>query len=139
MSTVRVYRLEIDYPEGSGAPGWRPAVWTDPAYLATCDRRLRREIRRRLRGPFKWPRERMYLSASGAHNRAWKLRFYGAVVTVRASAPVEWPDIPEKWELTGDAASWYRELEDGAPYDFEEADVPFAGSDDRETADVQDC
>jgi hypothetical protein len=91
---VRVYKLEIIYPEGSGEPGWYPARWTDPEFLKTLTGDQRREIRALLRKPFQWPHERLFLSASGAHGRAWLLRFYGAEAEVRSSDPVTWLRFP---------------------------------------------
>jgi hypothetical protein len=99
--TVRVYAIEISYPEGSGEPGWYPARWTDPEYLKTLTGKQRREIRALLREPFKWPKERLFLAASGAHGRAWLLRFYGAQAEVRSSDPVTWhvhpSPVPSLW------------------------------------------
>lgn len=111
MTSTRVHKIEIIYPEGCREPGWHPAVWTDPEYLATCTREQRREIRRLLRKPFRWPRERLFLSSSGAYHRAGLLRFYGAQARVAASDPVTWPS---DWELSGDAAEWYPELDEAA-------------------------
>lgn len=113
--TTRVYRLDIIYPEGCRLPGWHPARWSDPAYLATLTREQRREVRGLLKKPFKWPRERMFLSASGAHGRAWRLRFYGAEVEVEGSAPVTWPnpdDAGDDWAEV--AARWHPALADYA-------------------------
>jgi hypothetical protein len=92
---TRIYKVKVTYPEGCREPGWHPARWTDPAYLLTCTREHRREIRALLRKPFKWPRERLFLSSSGAWNRAWLLRFYGAEAEVLGSLPVRWPHEPE--------------------------------------------
>jgi hypothetical protein len=85
----RVYRLVIMYPEGSDAPGWRPACWSDPGYLARLSRKSRRKLTRH---KFAWPRERVFLSSSSAYERAWVLRAYGAEVLVEASLPVQWPE-----------------------------------------------
>ena len=84
-----VYRLIIAYPEGSREPGWRPALWSDPAYLARLSGRARRQLRR---ARFRWPRERLFLSASSAWSRAWTLADYGAKVSIRRSEPVAWDD-----------------------------------------------
>lgn len=89
---AKVYRLEIVYPEGCRLPGWHPAIWTDPGWLRGLDREQRRQIRALLRKPFKWPRERLFLSSSGAYGRAALLQAYGAEVEVRASLPVAWPN-----------------------------------------------
>ena len=84
---IHVYRLVIIYPEGSQAPGWRPALWSDPEFLARLSRRSRRAL---ARTTFTWPAERMFLSSSSAWNRAGKLLMYGAQVEVQASKTVTW-------------------------------------------------
>jgi hypothetical protein len=84
---VRVYRLRIRYPEGSGVPGWRPPLWSDPDFLSSLTRAERSELKKRT---FRWPRERMFLSSSGAWNRAGLLILYGAGVEVQPSQPVLW-------------------------------------------------
>jgi hypothetical protein len=89
MRAVRVYQLVITYPEGSQRPGWRPAGWSDPQFLATLSHRQRRQL---ARAEFSWPAERRFLSASGAEGRANLLRWYGAGVSVYASDPVTWPE-----------------------------------------------
>lgn len=71
---ARVYRLLVEYPEGSEDPGWVPEAWRE-----TEDRPT-----------FRWPRVRDYLSEEGAHTRAAMLREYGAKVEVIASDPVRW-------------------------------------------------
>jgi hypothetical protein len=85
---VHVYLLEITYPEGSSAPGWRPAVWDNPEFLRSLSVRQRRGMKRRA---FRWPRERMFLSSSGAYSRASLLRWFGAEVVVHRSHPVIFP------------------------------------------------
>jgi len=105
---VRVYKLEIEYPPGSDAPGWAPACW--PEFLAGIkDRARRREAARR---GFRWPREHLYLSASGAYSRAALLTWFGATVYVDASSPVTWPEWQDTsangrdWEGGSTAARW---------------------------------
>jgi hypothetical protein len=99
----RLYRLVIVYPDGSDVPGWRPACWSDPAFLAKLTRKARREL---ARTEFRWPRERLFLSSSGAHRRAMLLHWYGAAVAVRPSDPVTWQLAPrEGWEADG-AMRW---------------------------------
>ncbi len=78
---VRVYRLAITYPEGSGELGWQPDGW-DPEETPWTD------------GWFRWPAERTYLSLKGARFRAGQLEKWGAKVTVEPSLPVEWPAPP---------------------------------------------
>jgi hypothetical protein len=89
---VRVYKLEIIYPEGCGEPGWYPALWTDPEWLKTLTREQKREIKVLLRKPFQWPHERLFLSRSGAVSRPMLLRCYGAEAEVHSSDPVIWPE-----------------------------------------------
>jgi hypothetical protein len=85
-----------------------PAVW--PEFLAGIkDKAQRREVRRR---GFRWPREHLYLSASGAHQRAGLLTWFGASVLVDASDPVTWPEWQDTsangrdWESGSTAARW---------------------------------
>lgn len=94
MKQVRVYRLLVVYPEGSDKPGWTPACWN--MLLADMPPKLRRSARAR---GFRWPRERMFLSAGAASHRAFLLQWFGAQAEVQASEPVTW------WEDT-DAADW---------------------------------
>lgn len=112
---ARVYQLDITYPEGSHEPGWRPDLWSDPAYLRSLDKEQRRRLRR---AEFRWPRERMFLSSSGAYGRAWLLRAYGADVEVLASDPVTWPNYDDPaafgedaWERGATAMRWSADLE----------------------------
>jgi hypothetical protein len=76
---TRIYRLDIEYPEGSQEWGWEPEDYDGeiPGSYETA--------------PFRWPAERLYLSRSGASQRAKLLRGWGAKVTVLPSLPVEWP------------------------------------------------
>jgi hypothetical protein len=114
MKQVRVYRLEVVYPEGSREPGWRPACWSqDSAFLASLDRKQRRELKHR---QFRWPRERMFLSSSSAYGRANLLGWYGADAWVAGSLPVEWPNTDnwaagEGWEHGDTAVRWYPDME----------------------------
>jgi hypothetical protein len=104
--TERVYRLVITYPEGSRRPGWRPACWSDPRFLATLTAKQRRALARQ---EFAWPRERRFLSSSGAYGRANLLRWYGAEVDVKASAPVRYPDDQVSWAVYwGEIARMFR-------------------------------
>lgn len=83
---VRVFRLEITYPEGSRLPGWVPERWE--SWLRSLPPLKRRRVRK---AGFRWPRERMFLSSSGAYDRAALLRAFGAEVQVLRSDPVTWP------------------------------------------------
>lgn len=103
---TRVYRLTVIYPEGSHEPGWRPESWDE--FLASLTWRQRREAERR---GFRWPRERLFLSSSGAYGRAALLRWMGAEVEVLASDPVTWPNYDDaadrgNWEDGCTAARW---------------------------------
>jgi hypothetical protein len=109
-TATRIYKIQIIYPEGCREPGWHPARWTDPEYLGTLTREKRREVRKLLRQPFKWPRERLFLSSSGAYYRAWLLRFYGAEAEVIPSNPVTWPNLDDaatgdRWDQLGGCAA----------------------------------
>lgn len=105
---VRVYRIAVEYPPGSDAPGWVPACW-DEFLAGIKDKAKRREMRRR---GFRWPREHLYLSASGAWSRAYLLAVFGATVDVEASDPVTWPEWQDTsangrdWENGSTAARW---------------------------------
>ena len=87
-----VYRLKITYPPNSDSPNWRPVL--DPELMASLSLRRRWRVRRESRRPFRWPRERQYLSAAAAHRQAWYLAACGAKVEVQRSARVEWPSAP---------------------------------------------
>jgi len=81
---AHVWCLEIAYPEGSSRRGWRPAGW---------------KPRLGLRRPgFRWPRERVFLSSSGAYRRAAYLQACGAQVNVLRSDPVTWTAACGTWE-----------------------------------------
>jgi hypothetical protein len=99
---TRVYRLDIDYPEGSRditpgdtAAGWQPAEW-DAAVGPFAAYWAHEEDRGD--PPFRWPSERLFLSRSGAARRAALLRLCGCTVGVVASYPVAWNEAgePEK-------------------------------------------
>ena len=82
MRAVRVWKLDVEYPEGSQEPGWEPEGWAIPEGFGSFD------------GDdleFRWPAERLFLSRSGANQRARLLRGYGAKVTLVPSLPLEWP------------------------------------------------
>lgn len=89
---AHVYYLEISYPAGSLAPGWRPRAWRSAETAKFLSRKHRRELRRR---EFRWPRERMFLSSSGAWGRAAYLTWCGAAVQVHRSLMVLWPAVPD--------------------------------------------
>lgn len=93
-----MYRLFVAYPAGSDDPAWTPACWN--RLLADMPPKLRRSARAR---GFRWPRERMFLSAGAAYHRAFLLQWFGAQVIVQPSEPVTW------WEDT-DGADWCPEM-----------------------------
>jgi hypothetical protein len=118
---VYVYRLVIQYPEGSDRPGWKPACWG--ALLKSIkDRGRRRAVRER---GFRWPRERLFLSADGAYSRMGLLMQFGAQVQVQRSEPVIW------WEEV-DAMDWWPctagHAESGPQYTDKPFGVPGATS-----------
>lgn len=82
-----VYCLEIEYPEGSKVKGWEPKGYSDPMEVNGLNI-LKHYY------PFKWPRERVFLTATAAAVRAQTLTHYGAKVTVYRSRPVEWQEQP---------------------------------------------
>jgi hypothetical protein len=102
---AHVYWLEITYPAGSKAPGWKPEHWDE--LLATLDRPDRRKAARR---GFRWPRERMFLSGSSAYHRANLLTWCGAAVQVHRSFPVMWPWVPGDVEFDASGIPVAREL-----------------------------
>jgi hypothetical protein len=120
---VRVYRLDIIYPEGSRESGWRPAVWSDPEFLAKLTKVQRREL---AKTEFRWPRERMFLSSSGAYGRAGLLEFYGADVEVFASVPVTWPDLEPQTEHWQESAQWLGGVLQREVAEFDPSGLPLA-------------
>lgn len=78
---LRVYRLDVTYPEGSRDPGWEPPGWDGGDDLSGD-------------GEFRWPRVHPYLSKNGARARAKLLEKYGAKVAIVTSEPVQWPGEP---------------------------------------------
>jgi hypothetical protein len=89
--TRYVYRLDITYPPNSFPfredwdPAWHPNGYT-PTPVNEMGRRWDLAI-----AAFEWPRERVFLSQSGAEHRADVFRQYGATVTVVRSNPITWP------------------------------------------------
>lgn len=87
MSTVYVYRLEVEYPEGSLDPGWAPPDWRD------ISRRLGwghgYDTEHEYVPPFRWPKQRNYFSSENASKRAHLLRELGANVQILVGK-VEW-------------------------------------------------
>lgn len=80
---VYVYRLDVTYPEGSTAPDWYPEGYT-PEEGYESDTGARYDL------PFRWPRNRLYLSGGAAEARAKWLRKFGAHAVVVRSRAVEW-------------------------------------------------
>ena len=77
---VYVYRLDITYPPGSREWGWEPPGWVISGPNGFEDDP----------GEFRWPPERLLLSASGAKRRAELFRGYGATVEIVRSERVTW-------------------------------------------------
>lgn len=69
--TRRVYRLIIHYPETPDLTHW---TWDDSM--------------------FHWPKNRCYLTLSGAQHRASLFETYGASVEIMESQPVQWKAEP---------------------------------------------
>lgn len=89
---TRVYKLEIEYPEGSHIPDWTPELYKDQ------EAPYQRDPWTKL---WQWPRERMYLSQRAANRRATLLRNQDCQVRVVRSFPIEWEDeSPRKVGLT---------------------------------------
>lgn len=122
MRPVYVYRLVITYPEGSHEPGWKPGCW-GALLKGIKDRGQRRAVRER---GFRWPRERVFLSADGAWHRAWTLTRFGAQAEVERSEAVTWPDYEDEsasdrdWEDGTTAARWTPEPEPVEPPEWED-------------------
>lgn len=88
--TVRIYRLVVQYPEGShDSEGWPVDSWEPPDWRPV-DLIEEPDTGAWITPPFKWPSVRCYLSRTGAEGRAKLLRRYGAVVEVQRSEPVVW-------------------------------------------------
>jgi hypothetical protein len=102
---AHVYYLEITYPPGSKAPGWKPEHWDEAAYGLKW--RARRKVQRK---GFRWPRERMFLSSSSAWGRAAYLSWCGARVQVHRSYPVQWPWVPVDVEFDASGIPVAREM-----------------------------
>lgn len=82
MRTIRIYELDITYPEGtSTAEGdWESAEETVEGYISHWVPR--------------WPRERRFLSRTAAVYRAERLAGMGCTVALRQSAPIVFEDAP---------------------------------------------
>lgn len=96
MRHVYVFKLEIEYPEGSQQPGWTPEHWPTPNRLGSFWRWVLPADRSKA---FKWPKERVWLSSVAAYRRAWLLRSLGCSVVVRRSLRVQWETEP--WTGSG--------------------------------------
>lgn len=78
---TRVYRLDVTYPPGTEpGSGWAPPDYEPPDFYDEDATR-----------PWTWPRNKLFLSASGARARAELFRQYGATVVIVPSWPVIWP------------------------------------------------
>lgn len=81
--TVRVYRLNVEYPPGAFADDFEPEGWIAPPRSADPDAE---------EPTFRWPAVRLYFSKKGAQARARLLRQFGAVVKIEISHPVRWAE-----------------------------------------------
>jgi hypothetical protein len=109
MRTIRIYELDITYPEGSEVHegDWEDAGEGVEGYDARWVRRF--------------PFERRFLSSSGATARAQRLAALGCTVDIRRSEPIQFED---------EAAAHFDAAPEPDPYpEFEPApawsDVPF--------------
>lgn len=82
-----VWRLDVTLPPEASDPGWEPDAWLEelPPYP---EGGMPPEA---MEDGFRWPRQRRFLSESGAKKQAALFRKYGAEVTIKRSAPVKWP------------------------------------------------
>jgi hypothetical protein len=92
------YRLRVTLPPEAADPSWEPEAWTGklPPYP---EGGMPPEA---LEDGFRWPRQRRFLSASGARKQASLFREYGAEVTIERSAPVTWPQDEEAATAAGE-------------------------------------
>jgi hypothetical protein len=81
------YRLKVTPPPEAADPSWEPDAWLEglPPYP---EGGLPPEA---LESGFRWPRQRLFLSRSGARRQADLFRKYGAKAVIERSAPVTWP------------------------------------------------
>lgn len=79
MRKTYVWTLDVEYPEEPILNDW------DEAFS----------------GPFKWPRNRKFLSEKSAYYRAYLFEHHGAKVTVIRSEPVVFPPVEKvRQEIT---------------------------------------
>ena len=88
---MRVYRLDVTYPEGSRDPGWEPPDWREGLAVDLGYVHVDREVGLEWYPDFRWPRRRFYLNRAAAENRQRLLERCGAKVEVCASDIVNWP------------------------------------------------
>jgi len=84
VRTIRIYELDVTYPEGAGTDD---GDWED-----TGGRELDGSPEERW--VWRWPRERRFLSRTSAIARAERLAAMGCTVAVRQSAPIAFEDEP---------------------------------------------
>lgn len=103
---VYVYRLVVEYPQGSLEQGWEPALYRDREWRRQLP--LRERVRLSVGGGrrFSWPKERQFLSSDGAWARAWWLKACGAEVTILRSQPVTWVDAEPRESFAGIRLNW---------------------------------
>jgi hypothetical protein len=79
-----VYRLHVTYPPNSLEWGWEPPGWDpDAGTYGSYDLEEAPS--------FRWPQNRLCLSARTARRRADMFRKYGAEVVIERSGLVTWP------------------------------------------------
>lgn len=99
---MHVYRLVVQLPPGSDAPGWRPAGYDEARFPRQPDDGA----------PFRWPPRRHYLSWASATTRAALLRSWGATVDIAASAQVRWGVQADQRTLAAEVALYLQMLRD---------------------------
>lgn len=82
MRAIRIYELDITYPEGQDGSEYDEVDGLDPDGYDIPYTRAR------------WPQERRFLSRSGAFQRAHLLTQRGCAVDVRQSEPIAWESDP---------------------------------------------
>jgi len=83
---IRIYHLDVVYPEGVGCDN-PPKAWCDFMDLLAEGGRPDWEPE------FHWPSRRNFFTLASAERRAGFLREYGCTVTVRRSKPVEFEEV----------------------------------------------
>lgn len=82
MRTIRIYELDITYPEGQDGTEYEEVQGLDPQYPSLTFTRA------------SWPAPRRFLDRTAAINRAKNLAALGCTVDVRQSEPIRFEDAP---------------------------------------------